>query len=249
MSPEQVSGKVLDQRSDIYSFGATLYYLITGQRHVDGSNVMDILEQQRSKPIIPPGHLRRDIPAWVSYIVGKMMEIKPDDRFESMGAVLADVKHAENNPDTFVEQSRRGPVKRFNGLPLTLPGAETSHQARVTEPIRTELPPGTGITQRKATARQKPERPQVLVPPAATSTQRTRAAAHGVLELLGEDEQVSLAHISGALKDISARLEKAEKRNVSPGMLVLLVVLSALVVVLGVVGILLWLARSGALSL
>lgn len=253
MSPEQVSGKQLDQRSDVYSFGATLYYLMTGQRHVEGSNVMDILEQQRSREITPPSHVQRYIPAWVSYIIGKMMEIRLEDRYESMKAVLSDVEQAEKDPDAFLANPPRGPVKRYGARPLApAPQPETQPMSGATAAEdenevynldQTDQPPPSSQSPARLdreTDRVKPRKER-----------RTDAAARGVLELLhqsDEDDAVSLAQVSGLLKQISSRLEESEKRQMSPGALMLVVLLSTLVVVLLVVGGLLLAAREGYLS-
>lgn len=237
MSPEQVSGKTLDQRSDVYSFGATLYYLLTGQRHVEGSNVMDILEQQRSKDIVPPSHLRREIPGWLGYIVGKMMEIKPDDRYQSMEEVLQDLDRAERDPDNFVRDNPRGPVKRYAGLELAPFPPETdsyaggAHATTGTEPAPEGWPSsqspeaGERITHRVPAARRH-----------TTRRQESGEEAELKQELPALDEEVTPAQISAMLREISGRLEKAEKRQVGPGVLVLIVLLSVLIVMLLIIG-------------
>lgn len=261
MSPEQVSGKQLDQRSDVYSFGATLYYLMTGQRHVEGSNVMDILEQQRSREITPPSWVQRDIPAWVSYVIGKMMEIKLDDRYQSMAAVLAEVEQAEKDPEAFLASPPRGPVKRYGNRPLiqaaaaeTTPvsglaqAANAENGEEVYHLDQTDQPP-PALPAASPQAPETPERQTDRVKP--KKERRTDAAARGVLELLhqsDEDQAVSLAQVSGLLKQISARLDESEKRQMSPGVLMLVVLLSTLAVVLLVVGGLLLAAREGFLA-
>lgn len=234
MSPEQVSGRVLDGRSDIYSFGATLYYLLTGQRHVEGTNVMDILEQQRSKDILPPSHTRHDIPAWLSYIVGKMMEIKPDDRYQSMTEVLEDLQRARENPETFVSENPRGRVKRYGGKELA-PFANES-DTYDEEPSggwpSSQSPAAAGdrTTNRVSARHRKSTRHQT------SSSSEVSAALPAVT---GLDENVTPAQMSAMLRQISSRLEVSEKRQVGPGVLVLIVLLSVLIVMLLIAGALL----------
>ncbi|MBZ0136700.1 MAG: serine/threonine protein kinase [Planctomycetes bacterium] len=230
MSPEQVSGKVLDGRSDIYSFGATLYYLLTGQRHVEGTNVMDILEQQRSKDILPPSHTRHDIPAWLSYIVGKMMEIKPDDRYQSMTEVLEDLELARANPDTFVQDNPRGRVKRYGGKELAPFAAESD--AYATEPSggwpSSQSPAAGDRTTNKVSARHR-----------KTTRHHTPSSSQvsaALPEVTALDENVTSAQMSAMLRQISTRLEESEKRQVGPGVLVLIVLLSVLIVMLLIAG-------------
>lgn len=243
MSPEQVSGKSLDQRSDVYSFGATLYYLLTGQRHVEGSNVMDILEQQRSKDILPPSHIQRDIPAWLGYIVGKMMEIKADDRYQNMQEVLDDLDVAEADPEHFVRNNKRGPVKRYAGADLAPYAPETDGFIG-----GEESPEGWPSSQTPAAGDRTTDR----VSRRSRRTTRRQRDSSEVVAALPEvtelDENASPAQISALLREISGRLEKAEKRLVGPGLLVLIVLLSVLIVMLAIAGGLLFAQREGYLS-
>lgn len=250
MSPEQVSGKTLDQRSDIYSFGATLYYLLTGQRHVEGSNVMDILEQQRSKEIVPPSHLRREIPGWLGYIVGKMMEIKPDDRYQSMEEVLQDLDRAERDPDNFVRTNPRGPVKRYAGLELAPFPPETDGYSGGMSPATTGAEPaqeGWPSSQSPEAGDRTTHRVQAVH---HHTTRRHDSSSQAELkqELPALDEEVTPAQISAMLREISGRLEKAEQRQVGPGLLVLIVLLSVLIVMLLITGGLLLAQRQGYLQ-
>ena len=226
MSPEQVSGKALDGRSDVYSFGATLYYLLTGQRHVEGTNVMDILEQQRSKDILPPSHMRHEIPGWLSYIIGKMMEIKPDDRYQSMTEVLQDLERARENPETFVRDNPLGPVKRYGG-------AELAPYAGESDGFQQEPSGGWPSSQSPAATS---DRTTNKVSSRHRSTQQHTPSSSSVLAALPEvtelDENVTPAQMSAMLRQISHRLEESEKRQVGPGVLVLIVLLSVLIVML-----------------
>ncbi|MEZ5990860.1 MAG: serine/threonine-protein kinase [Planctomycetota bacterium] len=242
MSPEQVSGKALDQRSDVYSFGATLYYLLTGQRHVEGSNIMDILEQQRSKEILPPSHIQRDIPAWLSYIIGKMMEIKADDRYQTMQEVLDDLDVAEADPEHFVRNNPRGQVKRYAGADLAPYALETDSYTG-----GEEAPDGWPSSQAPAVSERTTNRvsrrsKRVVV---ASDSSDSVVTLPEVTEI---DEATTPAQMSAMLREISARLEKAEKRMVGPGLLVLIVLLSVLIVMLAIAGGLLLAQREGYLQ-
>lgn len=224
MSPEQVSGRPLDPRSDMYSLGATIYYLLTGQRHVEGSNVMDILEQQRSKNIKPPGQIRRDVPAFLSYVIGKMMEINPADRYQTMQEVVDDLVRAMKDPETFLRD--KPPIKRFAGAPLA-PFADR-------DSIDEEL---SALVGDRTTNRIHGRR---------TTRNRSDSTIDRVVEQMLE-EDATPAQISSMLKEISARLERAEKRLVGPGMLVLIILLCVLIVVLAIVGAIMFAAREGYL--
>jgi len=242
MSPEQVSGKPLDQRSDVYSFGATLYYLLTGQRHVEGSNVMDILEQQRSKDILPPSHIQRDIPAWLSYIIGKMMEIKADDRYQNMREVLDDLDRAEDDPENFVRRNPRGPVKRYAGAELAPFAPETDGYTGGEEAL--DNWPSSQSPAQSDRHTDRVSRRSRRIPADADSSESVAVLP----EVTEADENATTAQISAMLRDISGRLEKAEKRQVGPGLLVLIVLLSVLIVMLAITGGLLLAQRQGYLD-
>jgi eukaryotic-like serine/threonine-protein kinase len=83
MSPEQVLGKKLDARSDIYSAGVTLYQLITGRVPFDGGGEYAIATSHlKSKPI-DPKTVNPNISSPLSKIVLKSLAKSPDDRFQT----------------------------------------------------------------------------------------------------------------------------------------------------------------------
>lgn len=238
MSPEQVSGKQLDQRSDVYSFGATIYYLITGERHVEGSNVIDILEQQRSKDIIPPSKINPSIPGWLSYIIGKMMEIKPDDRYQSMSAMLIDLLAARENPEIFMERPELGPVKRYAGADLDHYNGESDYYAGFLENINDS----TSRVERRPTTKHQPS---------GRHTTKKRPTPKSSIEpapVVPTQDIHSIEELATLVRQVSSRLEKAEEKQVSAGQLVTIVLLCVLVVVLLVVGGLMFAAREGYLN-
>ncbi len=265
MSPEQVSGKQLDQRSDVYSFGATLYYLITGKRHIEATNVMDILEQQRSNTILPPSHINRHIPAWFGYIIGKMMELDPNERYPNMNAVLADLKLAEQDPDHFVLTNPRGPVKRFGTHPLVPFPMDVLAPAAATPASRTALDfTARGLPPAQTQPPQSPALPRPT-PPAAPPDRARRStepelpvinkpqtaqlkAADTALEVRGAADVRGMIELATLVRDISGRLEKAEKERVSSLTLFLMVLLGALIACSLLLGALLYLHQSGKLA-
>ncbi|MDC1143173.1 protein kinase [Planctomycetota bacterium] len=236
MSPEQVSGKQLDQRSDVYSFGATLYYLITGERHVEGSNVMDILEQQRSKDILPPSQINPSIPGWLSYIIGKMMEIRPDDRYQSMSDMLRDLHAAREHPEIFMEKPRLGPVKRYGGTSLDEYLGESDYFAGYLENLGDSS--GSHAERRPTTKHASSSRHTTKKRPSALSPEPIKPA----LDIHSIEELATL------VRQVSSRLEMAEDKQVSAGQLVTIVLLCVLVVVLLVIGGLMFAAREGYLN-
>lgn len=84
MSPEQAQGKSVDARSDIFSFGAVLYEMLTGRRAFPGDNRMSTLAsilQQEPKPL---AELDSRIPRELDRIVVRCLRKDPDRRFQHM---------------------------------------------------------------------------------------------------------------------------------------------------------------------
>jgi serine/threonine-protein kinase len=89
LSPEQARNlRSVDGRSDLYSLGCTFYVLLTGEVPFPGGTTMEKLVRQSTEAPRPIQSLRPDIPNEVAAIVHKLLEKKPEDRFQS-GAELA----------------------------------------------------------------------------------------------------------------------------------------------------------------
>jgi serine/threonine protein kinase len=241
MSPEQVSGKPLDGRSDQYSLGATLYYLLTGQRHVEGENITDILIQQRSREIVPPNHLQRDIPPWLSYIIGRMMEIKPTDRYADMNAMLHDLSIAEQNPERFLTDPQRPKVKRFGSADLNIWAQEDDYFGSGDEEIGALVSGQPAFHSERMTNRVSPGKATT----SHVSKHATRRTSRRAIVFPGNEEQNN--EVATLLLNISNRLDAVEKRSLSPGMLMLIMLLAALIVALGTLAGLLFVIRDGTL--
>jgi hypothetical protein len=87
MSPEQAEGKKLDARSDIFSFGAVLYEMLTGKSAFRGDSVIATLTSVLRDQIQPVRELAPDIPADLERIVDACLKKNPDDRIQSMQEV------------------------------------------------------------------------------------------------------------------------------------------------------------------
>jgi serine/threonine protein kinase len=83
MSPEQVEGKVTDERSDIFSFGVVFYEMITGQRPFNGDTQAAVLASVLKEPPLPMSQWQPAVPRQLERVVRKCLEKKPDDRWHS----------------------------------------------------------------------------------------------------------------------------------------------------------------------
>jgi serine/threonine-protein kinase len=91
MSPEQVEGKPLDPRSDMYSFGVTCYHMLAGQPPFRGETAFEVALQHVQAIPPPLQDIRPDLPAELCAIVLRMMAKKPEDRFQTCGDLLRDL--------------------------------------------------------------------------------------------------------------------------------------------------------------
>ncbi|MDF1661751.1 MAG: serine/threonine-protein kinase [Planctomycetota bacterium] len=87
MSPEQCSGKELDQRSDIYSLGAVFYQLITGRKLFSGDTVMEVMQKHIEEAPLAPHVNRAEIPLALSQLLTDMLQKSPAARPQSIEAV------------------------------------------------------------------------------------------------------------------------------------------------------------------
>jgi formylglycine-generating enzyme required for sulfatase activity len=91
MSPEQIDGRHVDGRADIYSLGCTLYVMLTGRRPFEGDNAIDVLLKQ-TKDVAPPvSRIAAHVPASVSKLVEKCMAKLPAGRYQSSADLVADL--------------------------------------------------------------------------------------------------------------------------------------------------------------
>ncbi len=86
MSPEQVRGEPVDQRSDLYSMGVSLYEMVTGQLPFRGHSNYSVMSAHLQEPPQPPIVLRPDLPKGLSDIILMAMAKDPKDRFQSAEA-------------------------------------------------------------------------------------------------------------------------------------------------------------------
>lgn len=88
MSPEQIRGGSLDQRSDIYSFGCVLYELVTGKPPFTGSTPNELLSKHISSPVPSPLVANDNVTAEYAAVIRSAMAKKPEDRPGTMWELL-----------------------------------------------------------------------------------------------------------------------------------------------------------------
>ena len=83
MSPEQVHGRPVDARSDVFSFGVLLYEMLSGKRPFAGESHLDTATAILRDDPAPLDELRRDVPSGLQVILGRCLEKAPEKRFAS----------------------------------------------------------------------------------------------------------------------------------------------------------------------
>ena len=87
MSPEQLQGKAVDARSDIFAFGAVLYEMLTGKRAFDRQSSSDIIIAVAREEPTPLRELVKDVPEELKRIVKRCLRKQPEDRYASVAEV------------------------------------------------------------------------------------------------------------------------------------------------------------------
>lgn len=91
MPPEQVESKVVDERSDIYSIGASLYFVLTGKYPVGGSSMAEVFKNILTVQPIPPDKLNSKIDPYLSRIVLRCLNKQKSKRYQSCSELLEDL--------------------------------------------------------------------------------------------------------------------------------------------------------------
>ncbi len=92
MSPEQLSGKKVDGRSDIFSLGVMMYQMVTGQLPFQGDSMAQLMFKIANEPHAPAQSLRPDLPPCLSAIIDKMLDKDFDQRYQRGAEVVADIR-------------------------------------------------------------------------------------------------------------------------------------------------------------
>jgi tRNA A-37 threonylcarbamoyl transferase component Bud32 len=122
ISPEQGRGQKVDQRSDIYSLGATFYHLVTGKPPFDADSQLAVIVAHLHKVPVPPHRVRPGVSEGLSMVVGKMLAKDPERRYANYQELIDDLERlargeaigartAADGAETFLPERTRVPAR------------------------------------------------------------------------------------------------------------------------------------------
>lgn len=165
MAPEQVVGKPVDGRSDVFALGVVLYELLTGESPFDGDNINTTMYRIVNEAPTPPKTVNPRLPEIFDYIVAKALAKHPDERYQSAKELATDLRNYKN-------LSLAQPATASLNYPITLerkpkPSPKPKFPASAGEETICLVPPGKAQSHPIPAANSTPPHAQVPTHPDA----------------------------------------------------------------------------------
>jgi serine/threonine protein kinase len=108
VAPEQIEGKPVDRRADLYSLGCVLYECLTGIVPFQRDSDVAVLWAHVQDSVQPPSSVRADLPPGTDEIVARAMAKSPDDRYQTAADLVSDLNQLGREADSRTPRSRAG---------------------------------------------------------------------------------------------------------------------------------------------
>ncbi len=159
LSPERVQRQPTDERSDIYSLGATLYHALAGRPPFDGESTTEVLRARLERPPKPLTLVRREIPMSIARIVARMLAMDATKRYPNYPSLMADIEGVLQQLGCVRYPTARQVVRRTARPGKTVHpttqrrrvvGVEPVAERKTTGPLGRERPSGGNVARRLA---------------------------------------------------------------------------------------------------
>jgi hypothetical protein len=169
MSPEQVKGRAVDGRSDIFSLGVMLYEMVTGEKPFPGQNITTVIYKIVNEDPVPPRQIDPSIHPGISAVVMKALVKEPDQRYQNCREMLEDLRNYRSlapggNPQSTMVMGGGSPaatVVSGNSAGRGLTGEDQTVMATARSlNARASAPGQTPLVRRTAVIAPAPERPK-----------------------------------------------------------------------------------------
>jgi serine/threonine protein kinase len=133
MSPEQARGEELDARTDLFSFGAVMYEMCTGEVAFGGSTSAVIFEAILNRVPTPPPQLNPNLPSDLNRIIGRALEKDRELRYQTASEIRAELKRLKRDLDSNRSAAAQVSATQAAAAPgLTATSARKTHSIRST---------------------------------------------------------------------------------------------------------------------
>ncbi len=121
-SPEQAQGVAVDERSDLYSLGITLYEMLTGVVPFNADSPISVALKHINDPVNPPIERIPSLPKGINQLVMKSIRKDPKQRYQSAREMIEDMYLLMKSPESMLsEEDVKDKTKRFNGAVIPEP--------------------------------------------------------------------------------------------------------------------------------